>query len=71
MPQNVLDYAKFKGIVDPKMKILSIITQPRAIPIPRDLRSSLEHKLRYRAPSSSIDSNCTDVNKIDYMFSVV
>ncbi len=36
-----------KGIVRPKMKILSLITHPHVIPNPQDLHSSSDHKLRY------------------------
>ncbi len=36
----------FKGIVYPKMKILSLITYPHVFPNPLDLLCS-EHKLRY------------------------
>ncbi len=56
----------FKGIVHPKMKILSIITHSHVIPNPKDLRSSSEHKLRYfwwnpRAFWPCIDSNATEM----------
>ncbi len=36
-----------KGIVHPKMKILSLITPPHVIPNLSDLHSSSEHKLSY------------------------
>jgi len=36
-----------KGLVHPKMKMMSLITHPHVIPNPKDLRSSSEHKLRY------------------------
>jgi len=36
-----------KGLVHPKMKIMSFITHPHGVPHPEDLRSSSEHKLRY------------------------
>ncbi len=35
---------QFKGIVHPKMKVLSLITHPHVVP---NLRSFLEHKVRY------------------------
>ncbi len=37
----------FKGLVHPKMKMMSLITHPHVVPTPRDLRSSSEHKLRF------------------------
>ncbi len=57
-----------KGLVQLKMKILSLIAHPRVVSNPWDLRSSLEHKLRYfwwnlRAFWPSIDSNVTDTFK--------
>jgi len=36
-----------KGLVHPKMKIVSVFTHPHVVPTPLDLRSSSEHKLRY------------------------
>ncbi len=41
------NWNQLKGIVHPKMKILSLITHPHVVPNPLDLRSSSEHKLRY------------------------
>ncbi len=57
-----------KGIVHPKMKILSLITHPHVVPNLKDLHSSSEHKLRYfwwnlRAFCPSIDSNGTTTFK--------
>ncbi len=51
-----------KGMVHPRMKILSLITLPHVVPNPQDLRSSSERKLRCfwwnpRAFWPSIDSN--------------
>jgi len=39
--------ADVKGLVDPKIEFLSLSTHPHVVPNPQDLRSSLEHKLRY------------------------
>ncbi len=36
-----------KGIVHPKMKILSLITHLHVVPKLEDLHSSLEHKYKY------------------------
>jgi len=36
-----------KGLVNPKMKIKSLIAQPHAVPTPYNLRWSSEHKWRY------------------------
>ncbi len=45
-PQGSVTCA-IKGIVHPKMKMMSLITHPHVIPNPKDLCSSSEHKLRY------------------------
>ncbi len=37
----------FKGLVHPKMKIMSLITHPHVDPNPQDLHSSSKNKLRY------------------------
>ncbi len=57
-----------KGIVNPKMKILSLITHPHVVPNPLDFHSSSKHKLRYflwnpRAFWPCIDSNATEMFK--------
>ncbi len=56
------------NLIHPKIKILSLITHPHVVPKPVNLRSSLDHKLRYfwwnpRAFWPSIDSNATDTFK--------
>ncbi len=56
-------YCIFKGLVHPKMKILSLITHPCVVPNPWD-HSASEHKLRYfwlneRALWPCIESNAT------------
>ncbi len=58
----------FKGIVYPKMKMLSLITHHLVVSNQYDLRSSSEHKLRYfwwnpRAFWPCIDSNATETFK--------
>ncbi len=37
----------FKGIVHPKMKIMSLSTHPHVVSKPQDFPSSSEHKLKY------------------------
>ncbi len=54
----------FKGIVHPKIKILSLITHPHVVPNLQDLHSSSEHKLKYFRSNQrifwpGIDSNTT------------
>jgi len=44
---NFLSLLSLLFSLNPKMKILSLITHPHVIPHPQDLRSSLKHKLRY------------------------
>ncbi len=63
-----LDFRIFKGIVHPKMKMLSLITHPHVIPNLQALYSSSEHTLRYswwnpRALWWSIDSKGTTTEK--------
>ncbi len=58
----------FKGIVHPKMKILSLITHPHVVPNSKDLSSSSEQTFRYfwwnlRALWPSIDGNTTTTFK--------
>ncbi len=57
----------FKGIVHPKMKILSLIIHPHVVPNPKDLCSSSEHKLYFwwnlRAFWPCIESNTTTMFK--------
>ncbi len=48
----------FKGLVHPKMKILSLITHPDVVPNPWDLRSSSEHKLYFSGLWSCKDPYC-------------
>ncbi len=64
----ILKIGQLKGIVHPKMKILSLITHPHVVPNLKDLCSSSEHKLRYfwwnpRVFWHCIDSNITDTFK--------
>jgi len=40
-------FSTFKGIVPPKMKVLSSITLPKVVPNPYAFLSSAEHKRRY------------------------
>ncbi len=56
------------NLIHPKIKILSLITHPHVVPKPVNLRSSLDHKLRYfwwnpRAFWPCIDSNATTMFK--------
>ncbi len=73
----VTDYYKcVKGIVHPKMKILSLITHRHVFPNPQDLRSSSEHKLTYfwwnpRAFWPCIDSNTTTRKVVRTLFKIV
>jgi len=34
-----------KGLVHPKMKMMTLMTHPHDVPSPKDLHSSLEHSL--------------------------
>ncbi len=58
-----------KGIVNLKIKILSLITHPHVVPNPEELRSSSDKKLRYfwwnpKAFWACIDSNGTTMFKV-------
>ncbi len=56
---------KCKGLVNPKMKILSSITHPHVVPNPQDLRSSSTQIKMFLMKSESyrhaIDSNTTEM----------
>jgi len=54
----------FKGLVDPEMNTMSLMTHPHVVTSPYDLRSSSDHSLRYfrfspRAFCPSIENECT------------
>ncbi len=62
--ENTILVFLLQGLVYPKVKIMSLITHPHVVSNTLDLRSSLEHKLRYLMKLRAFwPSNVTDMIK--------